>query len=218
MLVPALAVFVVLQLTLTRDVTCGVGVLHGGVPITHAHTRTHTHHNTDGRLENAHEAVDLPVLVTQGGLDTYVRPADTASLFERAPSDNKTLIHITNMNHGLLHEPGCETLFVHNVRWVEALVSRTPSRGDSSADGPVRVVRTIQAEQGGASAGEGVGRATGVPGRVGSSLSLSWTRSSRGVLGATTAPSASSRNQHVHPRSQHGVPSTMAHVAPSGSE
>lgn len=75
-----------------------------------------------GRLESAGTSIDLPLLMTQGAKDTFVRPQDSQQLFNSAVSKNKKLIHITDMEHGLLHEPGCPKLFARVLQWCDAVL------------------------------------------------------------------------------------------------
>lgn len=132
----------------------------------------------DSKLEHAHAALDVPLLFTQGAEDTYVRPHDTEALFDAAPSRCKTLINIRDMNHGLLHEAGCQKLFVHVIKWVNELVA---AREPDAPPLPARRVQTITAR--GSS-----DRAARTFQRVGSFLS--WRRSSRNVMASAEVAEA----------------------------
>ena len=123
----------------------------------------------------------MPLLFTQGAEDTYVRPHDTEALFEAAPSRCKKLINIRDMNHGLLHEAGCQRLFVHVIKWVDELVA---SRQPGADPLPARRLETISART-------SSDRASRTFQRVGSFLS--WRRSSRNAIARAEVDGAKSQ-------------------------
>lgn len=76
-----------------------------------------------GRLATSYTSLDMPLLLAQGAKDSFVRPQDTRHLFDNAVSRCKRMILVSDMEHGLLHDDGCGTLFKHELEWCDAVLA-----------------------------------------------------------------------------------------------